>query len=451
MARKSFDTEQLNLLPVESVLSALGIENTGNRYYCPHDHKKKQQLTIKNNMCKCYNCQTFPRDDQKFGGPISVVQYISNCDFVEACTWLHETYGVPYLDGTQAEQRAKHIPKLKKKEIEYLTFDYDKECADVSVKKYLKDYASFSDEQKLKLVYTFFYRYSKRTKDVAKDKYYAIDRGIHKDNVYTQAIGYLSMNDIKDLIEKMRKIFPEEDLLRFKILKKHDDGNITFKFSFIKSGGLLVVPSFDLYNNMATGFMLRPTHPEDWMKKQGLKELQLSAPDIVPPLPFGITCQALRDHHEFYFCEGHVDLASIPDNQKTLTRAGIASPGTHGIREHMLGLFRGKKAILVYDQDFSGQKAELGYTAVTYETNKKHTYAFLDTKDGREKLKKKIQQLSKNDTKFTKIFHMGMKQKLTLAGIKDIETLKWNTSWGGDINDLMINGNLFEVFPKENR
>lgn len=451
MANKSFDTEQLNSLPIEGVLGALGVENTGNRYYCPHVHKKKQQLTIKNNMCKCYNCQTFPRDDQKFGGPISVVQYISNCDFVEACTWLHETYNVPYLDGTQAEQRARHIPKLKKKEIEYLTFDYDKECTDVSVKKYLKNYASFSEEQKLKLVYTFFYRYSKRTKDVAKDKYYAQDRGIHKDNVYTQAIGYLSMKDVEVLIEKMRKIFPEEDLLNFKILKKHDDGNITFAFSFIKSGGLLVVPSFDLYNNMATGFMIRPTHPEQWMKEKGLKELQLSIPDIVAPLPFGLTCQSLHDHNTFYFCEGHVDLASIPDNLKTLSRAGIASPGTYGIRENMLGLFRGKKVILVFDQDFSGQKAELGYTELKYETTETKKLEFLHTKDGKQKLKEKIQQLSKHDSKFTKTFHMGMKQKLTLAGVKDIETLHWNKSWGGDINDLMINGNLFEVFPKEQR
>lgn len=301
------------------------------------------------------------------------------------------------------------------------------------------------------MIYTFFYRFSKRTKDVAKNKYYVDDRGINKDNVYTQAIGYLSMKDVDEVIEKMRKIFPEEDLLKFSILKKHDDGNITFKFSFLKSGGLLIVPSFDLYNNMTTGFMIRPTHPTKWMKEKGTKELQLSTPSTVKPLPFGLTCQALRDHSVFYFCEGHVDLASIPDNLKTLSRAGIASPGTHGLRDYMLGLFRGKKVVLVYDQDFSGQKAEHGYTALTYTSTEEKKLEFLDTKEGKAKLKAKIKILQEHDSKFTKVFHMGMKQKLRLAGVKDIETLKWNTSWGGDINDLMINGNLFEVFPKEQR
>jgi len=449
MAYKSFDIEKLNSIPIESVLDILGVESKGNKYYCPYNHAKKQQITIKNNMCKCYNCQTFPRDNQKFGGPINVVEYISKVSFEEACVWLHETFNIPYLDGTK-EKRARSIPKLKKKKMEYLTFDYNKKCTKVSVKKYLKNYASFSQEQKLKMIYTFFYRYSKRTKDKAKYKYYTEDRGIHKDNVYIQAIGYLSMKDVKDLIEKMRKIFPEEDLLKFNILK-NDNERTTFKFDFINSGGLLVVPSFDLYNNLVTGFMIRPTHPPKWMKENGIKELQLSTPNVVTPLPFGLTCQSLHNNDTFYFCEGHVDLASIPDNEKTLMRAGIASPGTYGIREHMLGLFRGKKVILVYDQDFSGQKAEFGFTELKYETTETEKHEFLHTKEGKQKLKEKIRQLSKQGVNFTKTFHMGMKQKLMLAGVKDIETLKWNTSLGVDINDLMINGNLFKVFTKEKR
>jgi len=211
---------------------------------------------------------------------------------------------------------------------------------------------------------------------------------------------------------------------------------------------LLMVPSFDLYTDMVTGFLVRPTHPADWMRERGVKELQLSCTSILKPLPFGLTCKALKSADTFYITEGHSDLCSIPGNiNGDIQRAGIASPGTHGFREEMLSLLRGKKVVLVYDQDFSGQKAEHGYTKLTYGTkSKEHKLEFLDTKEEKAKLKEKMKTLSESGCKFDRIFHMGMKQKLRLAGVKDVEVLKWNRSWGGDINDLRINGNLSLVF-----
>jgi len=443
---KSFDVERLNLLPLESVLDSLGVEFSRKDYMCPYPHKKPQPLKIKNNMCMCYNCKDFPRpDDQKFGGPIAVAQYMLKTDFVEACKWLHEAFNVPYLDGTHETQKARVLPKMKKREIEYITFDPFNSCNTVALKDYMGKYHGMSNEQRIKMVYTFLYRHSLKTEQKPKYGFYKKERGISSNSTYLQTIGYLSQDDLKEVLVLMKKYFGDKDLLEFGILKEDKD-NLVFSFDYINKGGLLMVPSFDLYTDMVTAFMVRPTHPAEWMKKRGLKELQLSKSHIIKPLPFGLTCKALKENNEFFITEGHPDLASIPGNiNGDLERAGIASPGTHGFREEMMSLLRGKKVVLVYDQDFSGQKAELGYHELVYSAPEEKRLEFLDTKDGRAKLKERISRFHE-DTKYTKRFHMGMRQKLTLAGVKDIQMLTWNRNLGGDINDLRINGNLSLVF-----
>jgi len=443
---KSFDTEQLNALPLESVLDSLGVDFLHKKYMCPYGHKRPRSITIKHNKCKCYNCNAFPTDD-KFGGPISVVMYMMKADFIEACTWLHEAFNVPYLDGSYSQETARVIPKKKKVEVEYMIFNKDEQCTSVMIKEYISKYASMQDEQRLKMVYTYLYRYALQTEQKAKFGYYKKERGIASNNTYIQTIGYLSQEDIAEVLTLMKKTFGSEDLEKFGILKRKED-KLVFAFNYVNQGGLLVVPSFDLYTDMVTGFMMRPTHPPQWMKEKGVKELQLSQTSILKPLPFGLNCKMLRENDEFFFTEGHPDLCSIPGNiNSQIKRAGIASPGTYGIADEALSLFRGKKVILVYDQDFSGQKAEHGYHTLVYDTVKAQRLEFLDTKDGRKKFKEKKKILLEHNSQFETSFKMGMRQKLVLAGVKDIETLTWNKSWGEDINDLRINCNLSMVFP----
>jgi hypothetical protein len=235
--------------------------------------------------------------------------------------------------------------------------------------------------------------------------------------------------------------------MEFGVLKEKD-GKVSFAFDYIKEGGLLVVPSMDLYTDMVTGFMIRPTHPAKWMKERGLKELQLSKSHILKPLPFGLTCRALKEHDEFYLTEGHPDLCSIPGNiNGDIERAGIASPGTYGFRSEMLSLLRGKRVILMYDQDFSGRKAVEGYHSLTYKMGEEDkTLEFLDTREGKKSLKEKMGLLGADANPHVK-FHMGMKQKLRLAGVRDVEVLTWDKALGGDLNDVRIQGNLSLLFP----
>ena len=438
---KSFDIERLNLLPIESVLDSLGVEFSRKNFLCPYGHKKPSPLTIKNNMCKCYNCNDFPRpDDQKFGGPISVAQYVLKTDFVEACKWLHEAFNVPYLDGTHETQKARALPKIKKKKIEYVTFDPFKSCNSVTLKDYMGKYHSMSIEQRLKMVYTFLYRYSLKTDQKPKFGFYKKERGIPSNNTYIQSIGYLSQDDLKEVLVLMKKYFGDKDLLEFGILKEDKD-KLVFSFDYINKGGLLMVPSFDLYTDMVTGFMIRPTHPPKWMRERGVKELQLSTTDVVKPLPFGLDYELVKDAETVYLTEGHIDLASIPGDCQ-----GVASPGTHGLADFQLSLFRGKRVRLVYDQDFSGKKAEHGYAQIKIGDSREE---FLLTDEGKESFESRMKELDASGAEFDTAYHKGMKQKLLIAGVEDVEIFEWDKRLGGDINDLLINGNIKKVFGGE--
>jgi len=430
-----FDLERLKLIPIDDVLSSLGLEpiRNGKQYACPYPHSKPTPVTLyaSTNTCKCFNCQEFG------GDTIAVVQYKLQSDFKEACTFLHDTFSVPYLDGSD-NQKARYIPKpVAKKEIEYMVFDQDKSYSNISVKDHLASYASMTPEQRLKMVYTTLYRLVLREKQEAKDVYYEKERGILPGNKYIEKIAYLSSRNISKVSEMMQKIFPVEDLLAFSVFKNRKGQN-RFAFDYIDRGGLLFVPSFDLYNDLVTGFMVRPTNPPEWMRERGVKELQLSTTDVVKPLPFGLDYELVKEAETVYLTEGHMDLASIPGNCQ-----GVASPGTHGLADFQLSLFKGKYVRLVYDQDFSGKKAEHGYAQIKIGDSREE---FLLTDEGKESFKSRMKELDASGTEFDTAYHKGMKQKLLIAGVEDVEIFEWSKHLGGDLNDLLINGNIDKVF-----
>jgi len=430
-----FDLERLKLLPIDDVLSSLGLEpiRNGKQYACPYPHSKPSPVAIysKTNTCKCFNCQEFG------GDAIAVVQYKLQSDFKSACEFLHDTFSVPYLDGS-SNQKARYIPKpVVKKEIEYIVFDEEMPYINITIKEHLANYGKMSPEQRLKMVYTTLYRLILKEKQEAKDVYYEKERGILPGNKYIKRVAYLSSRNISDVSEMMQKIFPVADLLTFSVFKERK-GQPRFAFDYIDRGGLLFVPSFDLYNDLVTGFMVRPTNPPEWMRERGVKELQLSTTDIVKPLPFGLDHELVKEAETVYLTEGHPDLASIPGSC-----FGVASPGTHGLADFQLSLLRDKKVRLVYDQDFSGKKAEHGYVQIKIGDSREE---FLLTDDGKADFKSRIRQLSAEDIEYDTAYHKGLKQKLLIAGVEDVEVFAWDKSLGGDLNDLLINGNIDKVF-----
>lgn len=418
-----YDLEMINSISLDQIFTALGLNMRGKDYICPYPHTKPHPIKIykDKNYCKCFNCNEFK------GGPIDVVKYKLGVDFKEAVKWIAETFDI---NGEQYTP-SKNKPKQKiKKETHYQVFDSTKDCTNIDLNNFLVKYETLTKEQKLKMVYTTFYRFSLGTNQTPKYGYYKHERGIQ--NRYIDKIGYIHQEDYAAIVEKLLSIFPMEDLVEFGLFKDKDGENV-FIYNSIQKGGLLLVPSFDLYNNMVTGLMVRPTHPPMWMKENKVKELQLSKTDILKPLPFGLTCEVLKNAKTIYITEGHMDMLSIPGNEKNIVKYGIASPGTYGMSDEMLGLLRNKEIKIIFDQDVSGHKAEYGFVKINGEE------IILDP-NGRMKLKK---------IKGERIFFLGLVQRLTLAGVKNISVVRWDKSLGGDINELVINGNIREVFGEQ--
>jgi hypothetical protein len=209
-------------------------------------------------------------------------------------------------------------------------------------------------------------------------------------------------NDLDDLVECLKEQFPVSDLIKFNILKyvEDDEGKdtdeVVFKYSFIKKGGLLLVPSFDLYSNLVTGFRIRATHPEKWMIDAHMKEVQFTANEIINPLPFGMGYKMLKDAKEINVFEGHPDaLASIEAGSKF---PFLAIPGVNNVDQAHLGLLTGKKVNIYFDQDNAGQ-------------------------EGAKRLAEMLEAAG--------------------AGPR-VKT--WDSSMGGDVNEALINGNASKLF-----
>ena len=433
-----YDIEALRALDIEAVLRALGIDYIpgGKQYECPYPHKKPHPIKVypKTNTCKCFNCNEFG------GDTIKVAEYVLKQGFKEACEFLHNFFNIPFLDNSgHSSKVAATLPKKQKRAIEYITFDNNRTFDNVMLREYFGKYAKMNDSQKLKFVYTYLYRSSLQGDQSAKLAYYSEERGISKDNPKLRVLGYLNKARVEVILEEMKSLFPAKDLCDFGIIKEKY-GKQRFAFDYIDRGGLILVPSFDLYSNMVTGFMVRPTHPPKWMKEKGIKELQLSKREIVRPLPFGLTYRAITKHNVIFITEGHPDALSIPGNHAT-----IASPGTYGIDEEVLGLLRGKQIVLAFDQDRSGLKAAYGVRKILVGETQEEYIVTLEN----EKYYNRIKELRAKNIEHDTSFSMGLLQKLTNAGIKSVEVLTWDPKYGSDINDLAIYGNLEVVFSME--
>ena len=430
----TFDIEKLEQIPIDEVIKALGGDykkHNGKQFNMMccnkafHEHgDKKPSLTVwvDKNICKCHVCGIK-------GNPISVAKEMLG-DFKEACKWLHETFSIPYANGCTPKSTAQKIVKPTPKPIDYLRFNKTKKFTKVKIGDWISKYDKLSKVQKLKMVYTFIYRFSLNT-DRSKLLEYYKGRQIDK-NPHLSKIGYLSIEDITLLLNKL-SIFPTEDLIEFGII---NDAKHKFPLSWKSPKNVAVVPSFGIYNNLIEGMMLRPVdNTNKWFKG---KESRLSIPNILKPLPFGFGYKILQNTCDIYITEGHIDALSLPQNY-----CFIASPGVTALEKEQLGLLQGKVIKLVFDQDEAGLKNALGYFEVSF-LDQRMTI-LKSQKDDLEGMKNilKSQGIEMKITEYT-----GLKDKLLKAGVKSVEVVRWNKDLGKDINELLLNGNLSKVFKK---
>ncbi len=437
--KKIYDVEALDQIPIEEVILAFDgkfSKSTApsfsqyNMHCCNgsfhNKGDKSPSLTIwKNkNICKCHVCGVG-------GNPISVVKQMLHVDFKAACEWLHYTFNIPYKSGNNDEYRPKVVVKKQKYEIEYERFDKSLGFTHVEVSKFIEKYNSLNKQQKLKLVYTFLYRYSLTTDRTELEKYY---KGRHINSVHLEKIGYLSDTDVKTVINKMIDIFCIEDLVEFGIINDAKHKYYPLQWKQVKN--CLVVPSFSIYTDLIEGMMLRPI--DDSNKWFHGKESRLSVPSILKPLPFGTGYGVLSKKCDIYITEGHIDAFSLPKDT-----CFIATPGVQAFEVEQLGVLQGKNIKIVFDQDDAGQKVAWGYSHLKF-LNQELT--ILDSqKDDADAI---VKALKAQNIKVSQIHYEGFREKLLKAGAKSVEVITWNSELGKDVNDLLKNGNLSKVFQK---
>jgi len=434
MTKKNFNLEALKAIPVDEVIVALGgnyknDRKGGSKQYNMHccnssfhkDGDKKPSMTIwsPKNIAKCHVCDTK-------GDPISIAKAMFGGDFKVACEWLHDTFSIPYMDGSVSAVK-KQAPKKLKKEIEYQTFDKSISFQHIKLKDYIKKYDSLNDVQRLKLIYTFMYRFSLCTNRSKLREFYQ-GRGI-KNNPHLDKLGFLSKEDIKILLTKMIKIFKEEDLVSFGIIHPKDH---KFPLSWKSISNAVLVPHFSVYTDLVEGFMLRPV--DDTNKWFNGKEMRLSTPSILKPMPFGAGYRVLNGDCDIYITEGHIDALSLPHHF-----CFLAAPGVQSFEKEQLGMLKGRNIKLVFDMDDAGQKAAWGYTEISYQGQELVVLNNeLDGLDGMIKFLKK-QEIEVKTRRVD-----GFRDQLLKAGVASVEIVSWDNSFGKDVNEVLLQNGTIE-------
>ncbi|EAI5592884.1 hypothetical protein B6463_03690 [Campylobacter jejuni] len=345
---KKFNLEALKNIPILEVLSALGSKELKGKFttclnYAAHnnnDGKPSMYIYEKSNVCKCFACNLG-------GNTIEVAKFAFNGDFIKACEFLHAHWNIPFLDDSNFT--SVNVPRFEapKREITYMEFSKEKEYQSFKVNELIAGYGLESEEGKLKIVYSFIYRFSLMTEQSKKENYYK-GRGI---NIPLDKIGFLSYGDIKSLEKSLLRYFPLEDLVRFKVFNKNRAG---WNYSY----DVAIVPFFDLYSDLITGFSVRVLNPNN----KGAKELNVFCGDIIYPMPFGLTYQTLKDKEWIWICEGHIDALSGIASSKKDNVSFISFAGVYTYKDSLLGLLKSKNVVICFDKDTAGEKSgsELG-------------------------------------------------------------------------------------------
>ncbi|HEE6703168.1 TPA: toprim domain-containing protein [Campylobacter jejuni subsp. jejuni] len=343
-----YDLERLNNIPIMDVLESLGAISDRNKkiIHCfnitahkNNDHNASLGVYENTNTCHCFACGVG-------GNPVNVVKIMFNGNFKEACEYLHTQFNIPFLDGVQATYK-KAFEKPKPKVKDYVFFDPNKEYVEVEkLLPYVQSYSKLTKAQRLKLIYTTIYRFSLSTEQKAKNLYY-IKRGIREISL-VKKIGFLSFDNIKDLENLLKKYFPMEDLIEFKIFSREKQ---VWKYAF----NVAFVPNFDLYTDMIVGFSLRVIDST----YNGAKEVNISCGNIVFATPFGLENKPLKECEKVVITEGHIDCLSAKSYYKQDSKTlFISFAGTFSFREEILTVFKGKRIMLCFDKDEAGLNGE---------------------------------------------------------------------------------------------
>lgn len=397
--------------------------------------------------------------------------------FIDAVVDIGEKFGLSpdtFSEDADIEYAVRTIPKAR--EIEYFRFDPSVPGVTIDLEKAMTSYSEFSRNQRHKILYTLFFEFSRPPELLRKrDDYYVKERGLSPDNVFLQRAGYLDKDGLAYVVNSFRGMcMPKEGDSTETIEKKKSlqqdmvdcglmiekVGVIKFRHSFERTqdenAGMVLFPSYDIQTtNEVVGFMARLTQPTEYQKEKGLKELMVSIPFVVdenhkrlsPFFPMGADYNTLKRAQRVILTEGSLDGGSI-DGLPSDT-IPCSSPGTSGISLEMCGIFEGKDVVIAYDQDEAGQKAAFGYVELIGEQDRNYLpkETFLQNEEGLDALEERKKELFSEGYEVDTYYQEGMVGKLKKAGVKSVDVLTWDTSLGGDLNEVRKNGNMSKVYP----
>jgi len=138
MKNQQFDTERLNKLPIKEVAEKLGLQLHKNKCHCFIHEEKTPSFSIfpKKNIWKCFGCG-------EGGGVIKLVEKFNNSDFIEACKWLENTFGITNHNLKQPSPKRKTIKtetvSKNKIDIEIYKWFFDNLPITENVKNFIKN------------------------------------------------------------------------------------------------------------------------------------------------------------------------------------------------------------------------------------------------------------------------------------------------------------------------
>lgn len=373
---------------------------------------------------KCKSCG-------RSGNLIDVAQSLQNCNFPEAVEYLAELKN--YDLGNKEQKALKSLPLVQKpKEVEkikYFVFDPLHPVTEWTNRELIDEYFSFNELMKYKAIMTVLIRHSLDVDQTKKIEFLCDKRKIDKTNPRLERVGFLpKKQDDKEFWEWFEKSFPVGDLIRFGIFNAPNKGfSASWKYYSLD---LIVFPNQDIYSDLYHGAQLRPLIKPEWLPG---KEIQFTNVSLINPIPFCFSREVLMNDNHIVVSEGSIDgLSSGVDFS--------ANPGVNTYFKPYLGLFRGKKVFVAYDQDNAGQRAMFGFETVShYSARRKRTFTHLfaqtETQQAKaEKYKQRLLKWAKRETPLA--LHKGLLEDLKDAGVKDVFSLTWDASIGNDLNEL---------------
>lgn len=202
--------QTIDKLNVEDVARSLGLNVSRHETKCFMHNDNRPSLKFHKNghLWKCFVCD-------KGGGPINLVMQFFKIDYIAACLWLCNRYGI-YIPGNNPRRRM--LPSLK----EYNHCETLQSTFNLEIGEWLISNAVLSSK-----AHSFLFGDRKLNEDVVNN------------------LNIKSISDSKRLVDALRSCYTDEELVLAGYLKTSDIGAYLRLFT-----PCLLFPYYDINNNL---------------------------------------------------------------------------------------------------------------------------------------------------------------------------------------------------------